>query len=232
MAIPDCRDVVSRLAAQYPDEWKKAHNPSGGGPETEAFIRRVAYVLHSTVDPHFGLTGKRGNPNDISDDALCYDGISVLGDRDPTRGNAPVTVIDVIGGAGGPNPTVTWSAVGPAPLAAWVKPEPVGSGSADGGSPSPTSPQPTGPDLTPILNAIKALDAKIKDMALDVYAVKGDVAEISRSAQGAHFEALNAANRASEIKTQIENLSKPGATTAFPAYEGRVFGTKVRLEPK
>lgn len=224
MAIPDGRDVVARLAAEYPDEWKKAHNPSGGGPETEAFIRRVAYVLHTTVDARFGLTGKRGNPNDISDDALCYDGESALGDYDPTRNNAPVTVIDVIGGAGGPNPTVTWSVVGPAPKAAWVKPEPVGSGSA-GGGPSPTPPPPTAPDLRPILDAVKALDAKVSTL--------GDLfVRLGPEVAAAHYEALNAASRASEIKTQIENLPKPGTATAFPAYEGRVFGTKVRLEPK
>lgn len=225
MAIPDCRDVVSRLAAQYPDEWKKAHKPSGGGPETEAFIRRVAYVLHTTVDPHFGLTGKRGDPNDISDDALCYDGVSVLGDRDPTRGNAPVTVIDVIGGAGGPNPTVTWNPVGPAPSAAWVKPEPVGSGSADGGTPSPTSPQPTGPDLTPILNTLKSLDAKITTIGELVLAQRATLDQ-------AAFESLNAASRASEIKTQIENLPKPGGATAFPRYRGKFLGAAVTLDPE
>ena len=129
MGIPNGRHVVEQLAAQYPQEWKRAHNPSGGGPETEAFIRRLAWVLHSTVDPRFGLNGKRGDRNDISDDAICFDGESALGDVDPTRGNAPVTVFDVIGGAGGPSPTPQWGAVGPAtpqPFAAWVKPQPVG----------------------------------------------------------------------------------------------------------
>lgn len=129
MGIPNGRHVVERLAAQYPQEWKRAHNPSGGGPETEAFIRRLAWVLHSTVDQRFGLNGKRGNPNDISDDAICFAGESLLGDVDPTRGNAPVTVLDVIGGAGGLNPTPQWGAVGPAtpqPYAAWVQPQPVG----------------------------------------------------------------------------------------------------------
>jgi hypothetical protein len=126
MSIPNCLHVVADLAAKFPDEWWNAHRPSGGGPKTEAFIRRLAWVLHSTVDPRFGLNGKRGNPADISDDVVCFDGVSVLGDYDPTRGNAPVTVLDVIGSAGGPNPTPQWGPVGPSPLAAWVKPEPVG----------------------------------------------------------------------------------------------------------
>lgn len=133
MIIPDCLHIVSDLAARYPDEWWQAHRPSGGGPKTEAFVRRLAWVLHSTVDPRFGLCGKRGNPADISDDALCYDGVSVLGDVDPTRGGVPVTVLDVIGGAGGPTPTAQWGAAGPAtprPHAAWVRPEPVGEGVA------------------------------------------------------------------------------------------------------
>lgn len=222
MAIPNGLDVVARLASQYPDEWKAAHT---GGPQTEAFIRRVAYVLHTTVDARFGLNGKRGNPNDISDDAINFDGTSLLGDVDPTRGNVPVTVFDVIGGAGGPNPVPTWNAVGPAPHAAWVKPEPVGTGSAGGGSPSPTPPQPTGPDLTPILNTLKTLDAKITTI--------GElVMRLTPKVEQAASESFNAAGRASEIKTQIENLPKPSGATAFPSYEGRVFGTKVRLEPK
>lgn len=219
MSIPNCESVVARIAAAFPEEWRAAHT---GGPDTEAFIRRLAYELHTTVDKRFGLNGKRGNPNDISDDALNFRGESTLGDVDPTNGNQPVTVIDVIGAAGTSDARPTWNHVGPAtpnPFGAWVKPQPVGSA-----TPVPV-PTPAPVDLTPILNTLKSLDAKITTIGELVLALRPKLDQ-------AAFEALNAASRASEIKTQIENLPKPGATSVFPAYEGRVFGTKVRLEPK
>lgn len=122
--IPNHIQTVERLAAQYPAEWAAAHT---GGPQTEAFIRRLASVLHA-IDPRFGLNGKRGNPNDISDDVVCFDGEASGGDYDPTRNNVPVTVIDVIGGAGGPNPVATWNHPLKPSAAAWVKPGPVSGG--------------------------------------------------------------------------------------------------------
>jgi hypothetical protein len=145
MGIPNCQHVVADLAAKFPEEWRKAHNPSGGGPETEAFIRRLAWVLHSTVDARFGLNGKRGNPNDLSDDAINW-----IGDgpgHDPLTGR-PVTVIDVIGGAGGPNPTPQWTVFDTLPgPGAWVKPEPVGE--------APPSTPPTSEVWTPRHEALR-----------------------------------------------------------------------------
>lgn len=229
MSIPNCLHVVTDLAAQYPQEWWSAHRPSGGGPETEAFIRRLAWVLHSTVDPRFGLNGKRGDPNDISDDAICFDGVSMLGDFDPTRGSAPVTVFDVIGGAGGPNPTPQWGPAGPAtprPHAAWVKPVPVGgTSSGGGGTPLPAPPStPPAPDLSPVL---KRLDALLEATA----ALKAKIDAIEASSAAAAHESTQAAIRASDIKTQIANLPASSAP-AFPPYEGSFFGRRVRLEPK
>jgi hypothetical protein len=232
MSIPNGRHIVEQLAAQYPQEWWKAHRPSGGGPETEAFIRRLAWVLHSTVDPRFGLVGKRGNPADISDDALCYDGVSQLGDVDPTRGGVPVTVLDVIGGAGGPTPTAQWGAAGPAtprPHAAWVRPEPVGGvSSGGGGTPLPAPPAPVpGPDLTPVLVRLEALRVTVDSIKAKMDAIKSAV-------EKAAHESEQAASRASDIKAQIANLP---ASKPFPRYKGRVpkaFGgsTDVILTPE
>lgn len=123
--IPNYKHVVEAVAARYPQEWRQAHT---GSPQTDDFIKILAWELHQ-LDQRVGLNGKRGNPIDTSDDALCYNGVSLLGDVDPHRGDAPVTVIDVIGAAGGPNPTPQWGAVGPAtprPHAAWIKPQPAG----------------------------------------------------------------------------------------------------------
>ena len=103
----------------YPEAWRNAHT---GNSHTEDFIRILAWEAHQN-DPNFGLNGKRGDPNDISDDVLNYKGEGA--DTDPTAGNAPRTVIDVIADAGGPNPTPAWAIVtnaGAPVKAAWVQP--------------------------------------------------------------------------------------------------------------
>jgi hypothetical protein len=236
MSIPNCKHIVEDLAAKFPQEWWSAHRPSGGGPETEAFIRRLAWVLHSTVDPRFGLVGKRGNPDDISDDAICFDGFSALGDVDPTRGNVPVTVLDVIGGAGGPNPTPQWGPAGPAtprPHAAWVKPVPVGdSSSGGGGTPLPAPPPtPPAPDLSAITKRLDALLTAISEIKAELAVVRASVDAAHSEASTAAHESTQAAIRASDIKKQIANLPASSAPT-FPPYEGSFFGRRVRLEPK
>jgi hypothetical protein len=153
MSIPNHIDVVRRLATEHPSEWSAAHR---GGAGTELFIRRLAATLHA-MDPRFGLNGKRGNPNDISDDAINFDGESLLGDVDPTRGNAPVTVLDVIGsapsGPTGPDGTPAWQPVTDPrvrpTLAAWVRPAAVsGGGTGGGGGGIEPPPPPTSQGLT------------------------------------------------------------------------------------
>lgn len=224
MAIPNCKHVVEQLAAQYPDEWKAAHT---GGARTEDFIRRLAWVLHSTVDAGFGLLGQYGDPNRIADDVIMYLGEGPGVDKGTGR---PQSGFDVIGGAGGPSPTPTWNDISGPGAAIWVQPAPVGSGSGGGGSLPPTSPQPTAQDL---LNALQALAASVEAVrAKQAEMASYLVTRIAATLDDAKYEALNAATRASEIKTQIENLPKPGAPSAFPRYQGKFFGVSVTLDPE
>jgi len=138
MSIPNYRAVVAELAAQYPAEWRAAHT---GGPQTEAFIRRLAWVLYQR-DPRFGLNAKRGNYDDISDDVVNYIGEGP--GHDPRTGQ-PVTVIDVIVAAGGPNPQPAWNAINQPGPGGWVQPQPV-----DGEAPTPEpGPSPTPPPPAP-----------------------------------------------------------------------------------
>jgi hypothetical protein len=119
MPVPNMLAEVERLKTKFPQAWKDAHTNNAN---TEGFIKLLAAHLHA-INPAFGLNGKRGNPQDISDDAINFKGEGA--DFDPTDGDAPRTVIDVIGGAGGPNPFPTWAIVtkADAPVgAAWVKP--------------------------------------------------------------------------------------------------------------
>lgn len=104
MACPNYQADVERCAAENPDAWTNAHT---GNAHTEDFIRILAAELYAK-DARVGLNGKRGVPTDISDDAL-----NVL-DPDDGPGHTPegdqCWVVDVIIGAGGPNPTPTWNA--------------------------------------------------------------------------------------------------------------------------
>jgi len=119
MAVPNMLAEVERCKRKFPQAWADAHT---GNANTEGFIRILAADLH-LVDAKFGLNGKRGNPNDISDDAINYFGEGP--GHDPTHGNTPVTVIDVIGAAGSPAAVPQWAVIDQPGPGAWVKPMPV-----------------------------------------------------------------------------------------------------------
>ena len=116
MPIPNYQHVIAALAQQHPEAWRNAHTNNA---HTEDFIRIAADHLHRFVDASIGLNGKRGNADDISDDALAiFHAEGTVVDRTGQR----MEVIDCIIGAGGPNPSPGWAAVsGPSP-GAWVKP--------------------------------------------------------------------------------------------------------------
>lgn len=115
--IPNLLSEVEACKREYPEAWQHAHT---GSARTEEFIRLLAARCHA-ISPRFGLNGKRGNPDDISDDCLNFKGEGP--GHDPTNGNTPVTVIDVIGSAGSPAAYPTWQVFTNLPgPGAWVKP--------------------------------------------------------------------------------------------------------------
>lgn len=71
--------------------------------DTLAFRDAVVEALHAE-DSNFGYNGKRGNPNDLSTDALAY---LAEGPDKPDS----VFIIDFIVGSDGPNPTLGWQDV-------------------------------------------------------------------------------------------------------------------------
>jgi hypothetical protein len=142
------KHVVEDLARQYPSEWAAAHR---GGPDTEAFVKRLAFTLHA-IDQRIGLNGKRGDANDLSDDCVC---VREPGQSVDARTGESVQVIDFIIGAGGPDPRPGWGEVwDPRQMptkATWVKPSAVsgggtgGTGGGGGGTPiEPPTNTPTG----------------------------------------------------------------------------------------
>ncbi len=118
---PNCERIVAALAAEYPQEFADCHRPELGA-RAWAFIRRVAWVLHSTVDIRFGLNGKRGNVDDPSMDAVSF--------RNPASAAGGVEIIDVVAGAGAPGARAGWMDVTQATIdagttGAYIAPEPV-----------------------------------------------------------------------------------------------------------
>lgn len=99
--IPNLIGEVEVVKRQHPEAWAHAHS---GNARTEDFIRLLAIRLHA-IDDRFGLNGKRGNPEDISDDV-----VNVLGEGPGrTPDGVPCTVIDVIAAAGSPAQRVQWA---------------------------------------------------------------------------------------------------------------------------
>lgn len=117
--IPNMQARIEQLARDNPNTFACAHTPAACGHN---FVKLVACKLNPEPSTgKFGLNGKRGNPNDLSYDALNYQGEGPGIDK--TTG-LPSTVIDFIGGAGAPGARVTWT-VFDDPVAssgAWVKP--------------------------------------------------------------------------------------------------------------
>lgn len=115
--IPNLLSEVEACKRQYPEAWRHAHT---GSARTEEFIRLLAARCHA-ISPRFGLNGKRGNPDDVSDDALCFKGEG----PDHLVDGTSATVIDVIGAAGTPGAVAQWAIVSKseAPIqTAWIQP--------------------------------------------------------------------------------------------------------------
>ncbi len=195
--VPNYLAQVRTARDQYPEAWRSAH--VSGDPKAWDFSRLLARDLHA-IDPRIGLNGKRGNPNDLSMDALNFRGEGP--GYDPVNGNTPITVIDVITGAGGPNPQPGWlvfsELAGPG---VWVQPDrfsvptpPV--------PPLPLAPAPAPVDLTPILQQLHHLKTTLETLQ----------------------------DRILTIQVTVAALQTPPPPKA-PIYTGRVFGQTVTLRP-
>jgi hypothetical protein len=193
---PNCKPIVAALAAEYPQEFDDCHRPERGD-RAWAFIRRVAWVLHSTVDIRFGLNGKRGNVNDPSMDAVSFRNPSIPGG---------VEVIDVVAGAGGPNASAAWQDVTQATLnagttGAYIAPEPVT------GQKPPVVTPPVGETPTP--PACQFQPCTCEDDIAGLYEAVANL-HVAQVQQSARVEALHVALVAhlDDIKTRIERVSQ------------------------
>ncbi|MBI2674403.1 MAG: hypothetical protein HYX22_01560 [Candidatus Yanofskybacteria bacterium] len=102
-------------------------NPGLISSTPDIFTNLVACALWQK-DSNWGRNGKRGNPNDLSNDAIAYKNSASIG-------LGGVDIIDIIGGVDGPDPQPGWIDVTqPGVAGVWVKPDPC---SGAGGPPGP-----------------------------------------------------------------------------------------------
>lgn len=158
MAVPNHFQFVVETANKYPREFREAHT---NGPNTELWIKLLAYEMHTKLDPRWGLNGKRGT-DVLSQDAINWKGEGV--GYDPKDGDRPITVVDVIAAAGGPDPRPSWQVLndpnvhrGPGQ---WIRPLPV-PGYHDGQQGPPVVVTPPPVDLT-LVNAVQAVESQLK----------------------------------------------------------------------
>lgn len=159
MAVPNHFQFVVETANKYPREFREAHT---NGPNTELWIKLLAYEMHTKLDPRWGLNGKRGTET-LSQDAINWKGEGI--GFDPADSDRPITVVDVIGAAGGPDPRPSWQVLNDPAVhrgpGRWIKPQPVDgyhSGNNQG-PPVPIPPVPNNPDL---INAVQAVEQQVK----------------------------------------------------------------------
>jgi hypothetical protein len=215
MSVPNYANIVAEMRTAYPEAWHHAHR---GGPRTEEFIRLLAARLHS-IDARVGLNGKRGNENDISDDALC---VKEPGQSIDTRTGARVQVIDVIAGApnsysgpdGAPSWGEVWNPEETPTRATWVQPAAWAEPVEPKPEPKP-EPQPQPVDLSAVVAALAAIGHEL-------------------AAQRERLDAIPAAIVAEREKVEavVKDVAAKVDAIAWPTYRARIFGQSVTLTPE
>ena len=206
--------VVANVAARYPQAWQRAHTDH---PQTEDFIRLLAWELHSKHDARWGLNGKRGNPADLSDDVVAWrgDGTAV----DAVQGG-PMEIIDVIAGAGGPNPQPAWIVApgGPGDRGAWVQPAPPD-------VPPTVTPQPPA-------SACRYDAGALAKLTQDVNELRNKIAHLAEAVDAIHrLDARLNEEWAARVWAGADVTPVTVEVAECPPYEGRVFGQRITLRP-
>lgn len=136
--IPNYFEDVKACARMYPEAFACAHTERACAADFE--IKCARDVVSRTGDAALGLNWKRGRVGDLSLDIFGYRGVGPSCDVPAARQPGecvPMAVIDIIGGAGGPNPQVTWAVYSrqDSPTGGWVSAfDPRIKLSTDGGS--------------------------------------------------------------------------------------------------
>lgn len=123
--------TLNAVVASCPRAWQHAHHP--GDPERYDFIIHAAKRLYTESNGTVSANWRRGVHGDLSMDGLTF---RATNDR--------FYFADVIGGAGGPSPSLTFNITGEAPSYGFVAPADLPAAvvacSADPGSECPVCP--------------------------------------------------------------------------------------------
>jgi hypothetical protein len=136
LQAPNRRDVVDRVASACPGLILQDH----------AFTDAVASVL-TAEDARWGRNGKRGNPNDLSHDAIAF--------KNPASPFG-VSIVDIIGAAGSPSASPAWidqtqATIDARTTGVWIAPSGRLPACLSGTAPPPVvTPPPPSPIVTPI----------------------------------------------------------------------------------
>jgi hypothetical protein len=167
------RDVQARVLAigeqvkaEHPTAWRNAHN--AGEPQGSEFVRRWAIKLKA-AGILACVNGKRGGDT-LSQDVLDFPVTS--GGAQDTSGRYPrIVIADVIAGAGGSNPSLTFGDVSEFAPGKCIEPK-LEAGESGGGTPPPVDPGPVTPPVVtppptetgPILAELRALRAAVDEL--------------------------------------------------------------------
>lgn len=154
-------EVGEATKAQFPTAWRNAHN--AGEPQGSEFVRRWALALRAQ-NVLACVNGKRGGDT-LSQDVLSFP-LTSGGAQDTGGKYAPrVAIIDVIVGAGGANPTLSWGDVSQFAPGKCIDPF-LEAGEGSGSTPPPvTTPPPTQTvNLQPVLEALARLQADVAEL--------------------------------------------------------------------
>jgi hypothetical protein len=161
--IPNYLREVHAARSKYAEAWAHAH--VDGDPRRLEWIKFLVADLRA-IDPDVGCNGKRGDPRNLSADA-----INILCDaadsEGRTPGGLPCVVVDVIGSAGARPP---YTASNPAPFPTWnvftTLVEGSGANVDPGGIPVPPPP-PSGFPYPDENTKGKAFQARVKRAYMD-----------------------------------------------------------------
>lgn len=137
--------VGRAIRERYPLDWAQAHN---GDPDSGSlFVRRWAGALRAR-GINVGVNGKRGG-TEPSQDILTFP-IANGGNTDTSGRYGRILIVDVIGGAGGPNPSLQFNDVSAPAPGRFLDPWGVDDVSVPSPPPVVVPPPPTPPTEPPV----------------------------------------------------------------------------------
>lgn len=173
--------IGEQVKAQNPRAWQNAHN--GSEPSGSEFVRRWALALRS-AGYTVCVNGKRGGDT-LSQDVLVFPVTSGAAQDTSGRYAGRIVIADVIAGAGGSSPSLTFSDVSQFAPGKCIDPVlEAGEGATPppqpgtGTPPPPVVTPPTTGYLLPIIEALQRIEANQTRLQADVDALKGRQADI------------------------------------------------------